>query len=328
MHIPQFLLHPGAAIVFGSVLIDQVGIPIPAIPVLMLAGAEAAEQGAGLHEFASVAVVAALVADAAWYTAGRHFGTRVLGTMCRISLSPDACVRQTESVFARYGLRVLTVAKFIPGVAAVGTAMAGVTRTVVWRFLAYDSCGALLWVAAWLGAGYIFHAAVDDTLETLASFGRVGLAAVAVLVAGYIAFRAWRRYALLRTLQMARIGVEELRKLMDSGQAPVILDVRSAVQQASEGRIPGAVLFEYTTGVLPGIDIARDNEIVTYCSCPNEESAARAARVLQAAGYTRVRPLFGGISAWQAAGYPIETGGTDAQEAVHERNGAAPRTRD
>ena len=327
MALPNLLIHPNLALIFGSVLIDQLGVPIPALPILVLAGAAAADGDSSVAAFAAVAVPAALIADVAWYAAGRRYGTRMLSTLCRISMSPDVCVRQTEGLFLRFGLRVLMVAKFIPGAAAVGTAMAGVTRTSLLRFLLYDGIGASIWVALFLTFGFVFHAAVDDLLETAARFGRAGLGGLLLLLAGYVALRAWRRYAFLRALSMARIGVDELRAQIDAGTPPLILDVRSAIHQTAEGRIPGARPYESGSALQPIIESAEDREIVIYCSCPNEVSAARIAKQLHAAGFTRVRPLTGGIDAWRAAGYPIEpdSAPTDIADEAECRDGETRR---
>jgi membrane protein DedA with SNARE-associated domain/rhodanese-related sulfurtransferase len=258
-----------------------------------------------------VAVTAALIADALWYLAGRTFGSRVLGVMCRLSLSPDTCVRQTEGVFHRYGLGILLVAKFVPGVAAVGTAMAGILRTSVFRFLFVDAGGALLWVGVWLGLGVLFSSAVEDVLTTLQGLGLNGLLVLAGLLVAWLLYRAVRRHAFLRNLRMARIGVEDLWALMNSGEAPVILDVRSTLQQATHGRIPGARPWSVLDGGPQAVDLPPDREVELYCACPNEVSAAKVAKQLKAAGFRRVRPLAGGIEAWRAAGYPLE-GGTTA----------------
>jgi membrane protein DedA with SNARE-associated domain/rhodanese-related sulfurtransferase len=311
MTLSHSLVHPALSLVFGAVLVDQIGIPVPAIPILVLAGAAAAERGGSVSVVMLVAVTAALIADALWYLAGRTFGSRVLGVMCRLSLSPDTCVRQTEGVFHRYGLGILLVAKFVPGVAAVGTAMAGILRTSVFRFLFVDAGGALLWVGVWLGLGVLFSSAVEDVLTTLQGLGLNGLLVLAGLLVAWLLYRAVRRHAFLRNLRMARIGVEDLWALMNSGEAPVILDVRSTLQQATHGRIPGARPWSVLDGGPQAVDLPPDREVVLYCACPNEVSAAKVAKQLKAAGFRRVRPLAGGIEAWRAAGYPLE-GGTTA----------------
>ncbi len=306
MTLPDSLVHPSLFLVFCTVLANQMGIPVPAVPILVLAGAAAVGGGGNAATVAPGAAAAALIADLLWYLAGRRFGSRVLGVMCRLSLSPDSCVRQTEGVFQRYGLGILLVAKFVPGVAAVGMAMAGILRTSVLRFVLFDTGGALLWVGVWLGVGVVFSSAVQDVLATLQSLGFRGLLGLVGLLVAWLLYRAARRHAFLRSLRMARIGVEDLWSLINSGNAPVILDVRSALQQATHGRIPGARTWTALDGGPQAADLPPDQEVVLYCACPNEVSAARIAKQLKAAGFRHVRPLAGGIEAWRAAGYPLE----------------------
>jgi membrane protein DedA with SNARE-associated domain/rhodanese-related sulfurtransferase len=304
--IPTFLSHPSLPLVFASVLIDQVGVPVPALPVLLLAGAATAEGGSNPPIVVAVAVAAALTADLSWYEAGRRLGTRVARTLCRISLSPDNCVRQADSLFLRWGLKALVVIKFLPGVAAVATAMAGSIRAPRLRFLGFDVIGATLWTATMIGLGRTFHDAVGDVIETAAGFGRAGGLILIALVGAYVAFRAWRRHAFIRSLRMARISIQELRDRLDGQEAPVILDVRTALRQTREDRIPGARVIARLDEPLAPLDLPHDRDIVIYCACPNEASAAKFALRLQEAGFTRVRPLAGGIDAWRAAGYPLE----------------------
>jgi membrane protein DedA with SNARE-associated domain/rhodanese-related sulfurtransferase len=304
--IPQFLSHPSLLLIFASVLIDQVGVPVPALPVLILAGAATVASGLNLMTVIAAAVSAALIADFAWYTAGRRLGSTVLRTLCRISLSPDACVRQADSLFLRWGLKALLVAKFLPGVAAVATAMAGATRSARLQFLAYDAFGALFWISAAVGIGRVFHDAVEDVIGAVFRLGRVGGLILLALLAAYLALRGLRRYLFIRSLRMARIDVEELRGQLDGANPPVVLDVRPALRQGLDGRIPGARAIEHLDVPVALLELPRDRDIVIYCACPNEASAARLAQRLRVAGFTRVRPLAGGIDAWRAAGYPTE----------------------
>jgi membrane protein DedA with SNARE-associated domain/rhodanese-related sulfurtransferase len=305
-YLPAYLASPTLPLLFAVILCNQLGIPIPAIPLLLLAGAASAGTGAAWPAALAVTVVAAMLADCTWYFAGRRLGSRVLNTLCRISLSPDACVRQADSLFLRWGLRALLVAKFVPGVAAVATGVAGSLRAPPAKFIAYDAVGALLWASLWIAVGRLFHGALDDVIETIADFGRAGGLVILATIAVYILFRAARRQLFLRSLRMARIDIHELRAALAGSEPPIILDVRPALRQQSEGRIPGAITVAHLDEPVDRLQLPGDRDIVIYCACPNEASAAKLARRLRAAGITRVRPLAGGIEAWRAAGYPIE----------------------
>src|ERR1700746_2105190 len=107
----------GLAIVFGNVLIEQIGLPIPAIPTLMVAGAFAVEGRLSMAAVFAVALIACLIADVSWYVAGRVYGNRVMRMLCAISLTPDSCVSQTQERFQRWGVNALVIAKFVPGIA-------------------------------------------------------------------------------------------------------------------------------------------------------------------------------------------------------------------
>src|SRR5450432_2702124 len=165
----------GVGFVFVNVLLLQAGVPVPAYPALMVAGAYAAMGGRPLWQLVVVGIVAALVADTGWYLAGRRFGLRILGTLCRVSLSPDSCVRQTESIFQRFGATSMLFAKFVPGFASVATALAGAMRLRYVVFVLFDAVGAGLWVGMGVGLGYVFRDAIADVMDTLSALGHYGL---------------------------------------------------------------------------------------------------------------------------------------------------------
>lgn len=296
----------GLGLVFLNVLIEQLGAPIPAYPTLVVTSALAHDGRFSLPGLLALAVLGALIADVLWFYAGRRYGRRVMATMCRISLSPDSCVRQTEAVYLRWGARSLLVAKFIPGFASVASAMAGALGTSVRRFIWFDMLGAAIWVGSALLLGSLFSSAIGELLDTLDALGRWGLLILAVALILFVARKAWQRHVFLKTLKLARISVDELYELIQAGAQPLILDVRSEFYQA-EGRIPGAVALDEKELSGSGCLAAEHgHEVIVYCSCPNDASAARVAQRLKSLGYTRVRPLSGGIDAWVQAGHPLD----------------------
>ncbi len=303
--IVELIEQYGLLVVFINVLVEQLGAPVPAYPTMLIAGALA---DGGRHSqwlLLATAVAAALLADFAWYWAGRRYGSRVMALLCRISCSPDSCVRQTESVYARFGPASLLVAKFIPGFASVASALAGTVGTRRTTFLLADGAGAVLWAGSAILLGSVFSTTIDDLLRVLEELGKWGVLLMAAALALFVASKWWQRRRFLKSLRMARISVEELYQLQQQGVTPVIVDVRSALAQQA-GRIPGAL-------TVPDHEIEAfvrgtpaDGEVIVYCSCPNEVSAARLAKLLMQRGYHRVRPLAGGIDAWVEAGYQIE----------------------
>ena len=297
--------HYGLAAVFLNVFVEQAGAPLPAYPTLVITGALAARGNYSTATLLATAVVAALLADLGWYLAGKRYGSKVMSTLCRISLSPDSCVRQTESVYLKWGARSLLVAKFIPGFASIGSALAGALGTRLIAFLVFDSLGAALWAGSAIWLGSLFSSTVDDLLQVLDSLGRQGLLLIGLALAVFIAHKWWQRSQFMKSLRMARISVDELHALRAAGTAPVIVDVRPMHAQAG-GRIPGAMAMTIDDIADFALDLPADGDVIIYCACPNEVSAARVAKQLMDKGYTRVRPLHGGIDAWVAAGHPLE----------------------
>ena len=301
----QMIEQYGIAAVFANVLVEQAGAPIPAYPTLVLTGALAADGRYAASTLLLVAVLAALIADTGWYFAGRRYGRGILALLCRLSLSADSCVRQTEGVFMRWGAASLLVAKFIPGFASLASALAGATGTGVVAFLLFDAIGAIMWAGSALYLGTLFSSTVDDLLRVLEQLGRGGLVLLGLALAVFIAGKWWQRHRFMRSLRMARISVEELYAMLQQGEKPLVVDVRAPHSQA-QGRIPGAITIGPDFSEFVAGDIPLADEVIVYCACPNEASAALVARELLKRGYTRVRPLQGGIDAWREAGYATD----------------------
>ncbi len=303
--------HHGLWLVFANVLALQMGLPVPAYPTLIVVGAVAARSHSPLLQVVAVSTAACLIADSFWYVAGGRYGGRVLRLMCRLSLSPDTCVRQTESIYQRWGAPSLLVAKFVPGFATVATSMAGLMRTRWRSFVLFDTLGAILWSTVAVLLGWLFRDAVNEVIEVFNQAGRWGLMVLATMLVLYIALKALQRYQLIRALRMARVSVEELSDMMGRGERPLVVDVRSQASQR-DGHIPGALwidshAFDDSLKAHNLLDhVTRD--VIVYCACPNEASAALIAKKLMRAGFKRVRPLGGGIEAWVERGYDLEVG--------------------
>jgi membrane protein DedA with SNARE-associated domain/rhodanese-related sulfurtransferase len=305
-HLLDLLQYYGLAFVFINVLALQAGFPVPAYPTLIVTGALAARGNYSLAALLATAVSASLLADLGWYSVGRRVGGPVLRTLCKISLSPDSCVRQTESIFTRWGARSLMVAKFIPGFASVATAMAGVLRVPLWRFVPADAIGAMLWSGVAIALGYIFRNAIDDVLAVLQELGKIGLGLIVLAFGAYVFWKWLQRKRFIRQLVMDRISVDEVRRLMDAGSIGMVIDVRSPMAQEITGRIPGAVTVDPQNMTFDLVAVEPRSEVVVYCACPNEATAVKVAKALKQHGFKRVRPLHGGIDAWIAAGHDVE----------------------
>jgi membrane protein DedA with SNARE-associated domain/rhodanese-related sulfurtransferase len=295
----------GLALVFANVLLEQVGLPIPAVPTLIVCGALAAEGRISAAAVLGLAFLACLIGDSLWFIAGKLYGRRVLRFLCGISLSPDSCVRQTQTQFERWGSVALVAAKFIPGLSTVAPPLAGAMRYGWLRFTLLNSLGILIWAGLAIGAGMLFQAQVSALLVRLEDLGRVAVVLVLAILCAYVALKWWERRRLYKTLRVARITVEELRKLMGKTPEPVVVDLRAQLPGDERGSIPGAIVMDLAEvrGGRGGLPL--DHDIVFFCDCPNEASAASAAKGLMDLGYTRVHPLLGGLDAWIAAGYEV-----------------------
>ena len=304
--VPFFTGH-GLLVVFISVLVEQLGLPLPALPFLLMAGALAADDPIfGAHAFL-LAVTAAMLADTAWFVAGRVTGRRVLKVLCRISMSPDTCVRQSEARFARFGSGTLVVAKFLPGVSLIARPLAGATGMPLRSFLFFNLAGTLLWAACGIVGGALFHAQIDALLSRLGSLGGTALPVLAALVLAWLGWRYHRRREAARAIVgVSRLDPDALARMIEQGHEPLIIDVRTAspVLPLTPG-LPGARHVDlYAIAEWPLDDWPEHLPVVTYCACPEDASAARAAMALRSRGRT-VHVLAGGIDAWRAAGYPV-----------------------
>ncbi|MGE0004030.1 MAG: VTT domain-containing protein [Parvibaculaceae bacterium] len=306
----------GLALVFLSAFIEQVGLPIPSYPVLLVAGALSFAGGDPLVLIVATGALGVVLGDLLVYATGARFGRRALSVVCKLSLARDNCVRQTEDRFAHYGPRALLFVKFIPGFALVLILLCGVARLAIPTFLMLDGAGAAAYVAVPVVLGAVFHDAVDAALAAVTRWGEYGTALVAAVLVSYLIFRLVDRRLFMRRLRMARISAQELAGLIDSGRHPVIFDVRSAEARRKEGVIPGSVGARPDEISRTAAHYARDAEIVVYCSCPNEASAAVAALHLKRAGFRHIRPLSGGIAAWARAGRPVQPAAMEPEPAA------------
>ena len=263
----DFLIRHGYMILFGFVFLEQMGLPVASVPVLLGVGALSAE---GRFSFAAallVALSASLPADAAWFELGRSKGYRVLRLLCKISLEPDTCVQSATGVFRRYGIGTLVLAKFIPGMGMVTTPMAGVMGMPVARFLALDGTGVALWATLYLGLGVAFRRQLEEVAAIIA---RTGVSLAAVVIAGIGGYLGWkwlgrRRY--LRNIAMARISPEELWRRMEAGEDVTILDLRHDSEIDAEGsKVPGALRFAPQDLDTRHREIPRDRDIILYCT--------------------------------------------------------------
>src|SRR5437879_8387601 len=218
-------MRHGYTVVFVWVFAEQVGLPIPSMPMLRAAGALA---GSGQLSFVAtlgLAIVAAVLSDSIWYELGRRRGHAVLNLICRISLEPDSCMRRTEDIFTRQGARSLVIAKFVPGLGTVAPPLAGMFRMRPSRFLLWDLAGVFVWAGAFTGAGYVFSAQLERVAGYALRLGSWLIVLLAGALAGYLGWKYIERRRFMRSLRIARITPEEFQHKLDAGEDIVVIDL-------------------------------------------------------------------------------------------------------
>ena len=263
----EFLARHGSIVVFVFVVAEQLGVPIPALPVLLAAGALGGLGRLDLRTALFAAMAACLISDSLWYFLGRVKGQPVLRLLCRISLEPDSCVSTSRYWFRKLGIWTLIVAKFVPGLSTVAPPMAGLTFMPLWRFLLSDGLGSLLWSGSFLAAGFFFRRQLELIADSALALGsRLGFL-MALLLAGYIGYKYWQRRRFIRSLRIARVTAEEVRAMLDRGEPIAIVDLRPEEEVAREGmRIPGAIWMERSELPQHHERIPRDRDVILYCT--------------------------------------------------------------
>ncbi len=285
-------------VVFVNVLLQQLGLPIPAVPTLLVAGSLAASYGQA-GQLLAVSVLASMIADWAWYLAGRAFGYRVLSGLCRLSLNPGSCVSGAEALFLRWGAGSLVIAKFVPGFSTVGPPIAGSLRMPLPSFLAAAGLGAALWAGGAILIGWLLRDEVQWAIEAISRHAVTAVAAIALVIGLWISWKMWQKRRFERLAAIPHISLEELMAALDSDTPPLLLDLRGAAMIATAGPIDGATPAQLDN--LPQVvgHWPKHHPVVTLCACPEDATAVHAARSLMKMGYTSARPLKGGFEAWQ-----------------------------
>jgi membrane protein DedA with SNARE-associated domain len=262
-----FLLRHGYGVVFVFVLAEQIGLPVPATPILLAMGALAGLGKISYWQAFALGIVASLIGDCLWYWLGRKRGYSVLNLLCRIALEPDSCVRRTENVFSRFGAGSLLFAKFVPGLSTAAPPLAGLFRMPMWRFLLSDTGGAAIWVGAYGLLGFVLREQLELAAEYATRFGRwLGIVVVA-LFAGYILWHIWQRQRFLRKLRIARITAEDLLRKLNAREPVMIVDLRNSLDvQTSGAKLPGALLMAPSELEERHEEIPRDRDIILSCT--------------------------------------------------------------
>jgi membrane protein DedA with SNARE-associated domain len=261
----QFIAQHGYLLIFFWLLAEQAALPIPSFPLLLISGALSQTGQLQLSSVIACAFTACVIADNVWFQLGRKYGGRALQFICKMSIEPDSCVRHTENLFVRYGLRSLIVSKFVPGLNVVAAPLAGGSGASRGRFLLFDCLGSLLWIMAYVFAGYMF----SDQLELAINYARrmgAGFFVIAVGALGaWIAWKVIQRRRFVKSVNVERITARELEELLATGADVTIVDVRSNIVRDSD-LISGALRIPAEDLPTRHLEIPRDREIILFCT--------------------------------------------------------------
>jgi len=292
--------HRAAWILGVNTLLHEAGVPVPVMPTAILLGAQTMHGTGDFLLFIGTMICAMLVANGIWFAAGRIYGTGVLKLLCRFSLTADTCVARTEQAFGRWGWSSLVIGHFLPGVSLLAPPLAGALGMSWGRFVVLTIAGGALYGLVTLGAGFLLRHQVESALHVLHDLGLQALAVLVVLLAAYLGWKWWRR-RVARAAEVPRISVAELQALIAAGERPLIVDVRGSTSRRLDPRlIPDAIAIPLDDIHTQRDNLPQDRKIILYCTCPNEASAAKAAKWLRNRGYPWVRPLKGGLESWAA----------------------------
>jgi membrane protein DedA with SNARE-associated domain/rhodanese-related sulfurtransferase len=304
-------VHYAYLIIFLWVLVEQIGIPIPSIPVLLTAGTLTATHRIH-HIYVVMAMLAAcMIADTIWFSLGRRYGNSVLKLLCRLSFEASTCVSKTEGYFTRRGPVTLLFAKFVPGLSTVAAPIAGQTGMSYPRFLLWDLAGSLIWGETFILAGRFFGDLAKKSAPFFAWLGHFAFAIFVLMVLGFLAHRIWKQRKFLQQVRELRLEPSELKEMLDDAEKggtlpPFIVDLRHPLDYLPDPRVlPGALRIGPNELKQHSEIIPRDRDVILYCTCPSEETSAKLALQLHKIGVYRVRPLRGGFDGWKQAGYPL-----------------------
>jgi len=304
--IVQFLARHESWLLIGAVLGRQACLPIPANLVLIAAGALARSGNLNLPRIVLLSVMTFLLADLAWYDAGRRFGERILHFVCGHSESPESCACRATAAFSKRGVRALLISKFVIGLDAVAAPLAGRHGVSIITFMAFDGLGAALWTITYAVLGYIFNNQLDRVAAHVMRLGTLVTFGIVAGIGSLLVRRLIRWYRLVRQFNLARITPEELREKLNAGEDILLVDLQGRADSAERVAIPGAVRIDpRALEQYRDVKISSSRVVVLYCASSGEFTSARVALALHQKGIENVRPLAGGLRAWRDRGFPV-----------------------
>jgi membrane protein DedA with SNARE-associated domain/rhodanese-related sulfurtransferase len=301
-----------------AVFARQVCLPVPAVLFLLAAGALARGGELNVTLVLGVGILGCLAGDLVWFEAGRRWGSQIMRILCVFSNDPHYCAQRAHKSFARWGLRALIIAKFVPGLDGVTPPLAGTEGSKRSAFLGYDLCGSLLWSSLYTGLGYLFANRIAAIAASLARFGDLLAALIGIPLACYVGWRVWIIVHMLGHLRLRRITPALLHEKIMSGEQVAIIDLLSFEEEpANSVGIPGAVRMDPARlRSRSKVVVPEHLGIILYCSSSGELTSARVAVALQKRGISNVWILEGGLTAWQKEGFSVTSHLSTSSEAA------------
>lgn len=308
----HLFVHHAYAVLFGWVLIEQGGLPVPSVPIMVAAGTMSAAHQLHVAYALPLVILACWISDSAWYLMGRRYGAKVLDSLCKLSLEAATCVERTQRTVVSRGAFTLLFAKWVPGLNTMAAPIAGQARIPYLEFLLYELTGTIVWAAGWLFAGRFFGDAVKRSHRLFGDLLHATPVLVIAAVVAWLLYRAYKRQQFLKELRGLRLEPAQLRAMMDDAveaglDLPFIVDLRHPLDVLTQPEVvPGALRIAPDDLVKSRELIPKERDIVLYCTCPSEETSAKIALELRRLGIRRVRPLRGGLQGWKDAGFEME----------------------
>lgn len=304
-----YLVHTTYPILLVSVFAEQLCLPVPAVLFLLAGGAMAGSGQLSFTGILLVSVLGSLVADLFWFEAGRKCGKRVLRLLCALASDPSRCIRESKTVFAKRGLPLLLVAKFVPGLDGICPPMAGIVGASRATFILFDTAGAALWSAAYVTGGYIFAKELDRVLQYISVAANALILVLGVPLLIMFVLKVAQLLRMVYLLRPLQITPEILKAKLDAEEILGIVDLLR-FEEDPEGIavIPGAVRLDPRELRRNKRVVVPDNlDLVLYCSSRNSYVSARVAVAMRKHGVRRVMVLSGGLTAWKALGFPLSS---------------------
>jgi membrane protein DedA with SNARE-associated domain/rhodanese-related sulfurtransferase len=304
-----YLIHTTYPILFVSVFARQLSLPVPAVLFLLTGGAMAGSGQLSFSRVLLVAILGSILADLVWFEAGRKGGRRVLRLLCALASDPSRCIRESRAVFARRGLPLLLIAKFVPGLDGICPPMAGIVGASRAAFIVYDAGGAALWSAAYVTCGFAFARELDRVVQYISVAANALILILGIPLLVLFALKVAQLLRMIRILRPLQITPQILKARLDAEERLGIVDLlRFEEDPDGVAVIPGAVRLDprelrrkKRVTVPDGLDL------ILYCSSKNSFVSARVAATMRNHGVRRVLILSGGLAAWKALGFPLSS---------------------